>query len=75
MRDGTWSSTIKYYLVLGHLREIDDEGNMTDNGFKFDVFESKAENQKRYEEIGQIMDSVVYELLVKEGKLEKLLVK
>jgi len=48
---------------------------MTDNGFKFDVFESKSENQKRYEEIGQIMDSVVYELLVKEGKLEKLLVK
>ena len=57
------------------MKEIDDKGTITDSGFKFDVHESKAENQKRYEEIGQIMDNVVYELLVNEGNLKKILVR
>jgi len=56
----------------GQLREVDDDGNTTEEGFKFDVHEKRADNQRRYEEIGLIMDREVYDLLETQGGLERL---
>ena len=59
-------------FFLGQLREVDDDGNTTEEGFKFDVHEKRADNQRRYEEIGLIMDREVYDLLETQGGLERL---
>ena len=55
----------------GQLREVDEDGNTTEEGFRFDVHEKKADNQRRYEEIGKIMDREVYSLLETVGGLER----
>ena len=49
---------------------MDDEGNTTEEGFKFDVHEKRSDNQRRYEEIGLIMDKEVYRLLETQGGLD-----
>ena len=51
---------------------MDDEGNTTEESFKFDVHEKRSDNQRRYEEIGLIMDKEVYRLLETQGGLERL---
>ena len=51
---------------------MDDEENTTEEGFKFDVHEKRSDNQRRYEEIGLIMDKEVYRLLETQGGLERL---
>ena len=54
------------------MKEIDKKGEFTGDGFKFDVYPTKEENQKRYEELGEVMDREVYKLLETRGKLEKI---
>ena len=51
---------------------MDDEGNTTEESFKFDVHEKNSDNQRRYEEMGLIMDKEVYRLLETQGGLERL---
>ena len=51
---------------------MDDEGNTTEESFKFDVHEKRSDNQRRYEEMGLIMDKEVYRLLETQGGLERL---
>jgi len=58
----------------GKLQEIDDNGDFTGEGFKFDVYPSHAENQRRYQAIGEILNEEVYDLLESRGNLEKVMV-
>ena len=45
----------------GSLKEVDENGELTENGFKFDVYEGNSKkNQQRYEELGLVMDQEVY---------------
>ena len=53
---------------------MDDEGNTTEESFKFDVHEKTSDNQRRYEKIGLIMDREVYSLLETQGGLERVAV-
>ncbi|UJR15111.1 hypothetical protein I4U23_002077 [Adineta vaga] len=42
--------------------------------FKFDVFDDKEENQKRYETIGKLIDNAVFDLLESTCKLQRVTV-
>lgn len=46
----------------------------TNESFKFDVYEDKDENQKRYETIGKLIDEAVYEKLESECHLNRVTV-
>ena len=53
---------------LGQLRQIDPESlNLTDKPFKFEVSDSRSENQKNYEALGDAITEHVYELLDQHG--------
>lgn len=53
---------------IGQLRQIDPEsGNLTDKPFQFEVSDSRAENQKNYEELGEAITEYVYELMDQHG--------
>jgi len=58
----------------GKLQEIDDNGDFTGEGFKFDFYDTHSKNQRRYEAIGEILNEEVYDLLVSRGNLEKVMV-
>ena len=64
-------SNLLYSVYLGELKEIDVNGDLTDTGFKFDVYKERAKNQERYEQIGAIIDQEVYRLLETEAGLER----
>lgn len=52
----------------GELRQIDPEsGDLTDKPFDFEISDSRAENQKNYEALGECITEYVYELLDKYG--------
>lgn len=52
----------------GKLRQLDPEnGNLTDEQFVFEVSESRSENQKHYEDLGEAITDYVYELLDQQG--------
>ena len=56
----------------GSLKEVDENGELTENGFKFDVYEGNSKkNQQRYEELGLVMDQEVYRLLETRAGLER----
>ncbi|CAF1168591.1 unnamed protein product [Adineta ricciae] len=46
----------------------------TNEPFKFDVFEDKEENQKRYETIGRLVDNAVFDLLESKCQLQRVTV-
>ncbi|XP_011877444.1 PREDICTED: UPF0528 protein CG10038 [Vollenhovia emeryi] len=54
----------------GRLRQFDMVSGLTNKGFEFKVSNNEEHNQKRYEELGEIITCYVYELLQLEG-LEK----
>lgn len=56
-----------YGFKNGKLRQLDDDGNLTDKPFKFDISTSHSENQKNYEAIGEAINDYVYELLIENG--------
>jgi hypothetical protein len=52
----------------GKLRQLDPEsGNITDKPFEFEVSDSRAVNQKHYEELGDAITDYVYEMLDNHG--------
>lgn len=52
----------------GHLRQLDpDTGDLTDKPFNFQKTDSRTENQKHYEELGETITEHVYELLEQHG--------
>ena len=56
----------------GSLKEVDENGELTENGFKFDVYEGNSKkNQQRYEELGLVMDQEVYRMLETRAGLER----
>ena len=56
----------------GSLKEVDENGEFTENGFKFDVYGGNSKkNQQRYEELGLVMDQEVYRLLETRAGLER----
>ena len=67
---------MKYLFIIyeGKLQEIDDNGDFTGEGFKFDFYDTHSKNQRRYEAIGEILNEEVYDLLVSRGNLEKVMV-
>lgn len=56
---------IKFCLVsAGQLRKIDPSTNqLGEESYKFEISENHAENQRRYEALGEIITEHVYELL------------
>lgn len=55
------------YHFTAEGKMVDDDGKP----FEYTVYETKAENQKRYEAIGDLVTECVYELLEKERSLER----
>lgn len=51
----------------GQLRQLDDDGNLTDEPFNFQISSSHSENQKNYEAIGEVITDEVYKLLDEHG--------
>lgn len=52
----------------GKLRQLDPKtGAVTDKPFEFEVSDSRSENQKHYEELGEVITDYVYELLDEQG--------
>lgn len=52
----------------GKLRQLDAlTGEVTDKPFEFEISDSRSENQKHYEALGETITDVVYELLDKHG--------
>lgn len=56
-----------YGFKEGKLRQLDEDGNLTDKPFKFDVYSSHSENQKNYEALGEVLNEHVYNLLIENG--------
>lgn len=57
----------------GRLRQIDPKtGSLTDRPYEFQVSSSHAENQERYEALGEVITEHVYKLLESEVGLIKL---
>lgn len=50
----------------GQLRQLEN-GELTDKPFEFEVSESRAENQKHYEMLGEVIEEHVYSLLEEQG--------
>lgn len=70
MASSTTKMTLKdfgYGFKDGKLRQLDDDGNLTDKPFKFDISTSHSENQRNYEAIGEVINEYVYELLIENG--------
>jgi len=59
------------FNTKGVLKQVDKNGDTTDDGFKFDVFPEHARNQARYEAMGRIINEEIYQLLETEGRLER----
>ena len=59
------------FRAAGVLKQVDTNGVISDEGFEFNVHDTHAENQARYEAIGKVIDQEVYSLLQTEGKLER----
>jgi len=56
------------FNTQGQLRQIDPEsGNLTDEPYKFEISDSRSENQKAYEALGETITDHVYELLDQHG--------
>lgn len=51
----------------GQLRQLDDDGNVTDKPFNFQISSSQSENQRNYEAIGEVITDEVYKLLDDHG--------
>lgn len=51
----------------GQLRQVDEEGNLTDKPFNFQISNSHSENQRNYEAIGEVITEEVYKLLDAHG--------
>lgn len=52
----------------GQLRQLDPEtGKVTDELFKFEISNSRSENQKNYEALGETITPFVYQLLEENG--------
>ena len=51
----------------GKLRQLNEDGSVSDRPFKFDISPSHATNQKNYEALGEAITDYVYELMEKEG--------
>lgn len=52
----------------GQLRQIDPEsGDLTDKSYQFEISDSRAENQRHYEALGEAITEYVYELLDQHG--------
>ena len=52
----------------GILRQLDPEtGDLTDKPFEFEVSESRSENQKNYEALGESLTPYVYDLMEENG--------
>lgn len=48
----------------GQLRQIDPEsGKVTDEPYKFEISDSRSENQRNYEALGETITEYVYEML------------
>lgn len=56
-----------YGFKDGKLRQLDEDGNLTDKPFNFEVSSSRAENQANYEALGEVLNDYVYELLEENG--------
>ncbi|XP_055702964.1 FAM172 family protein homolog CG10038 [Phlebotomus papatasi] len=55
----------------GQLRQINPvSGTLTNKPFEFAIFEKKAHNQKRYEELGEVITDYVYNLLEARGMIK-----
>ncbi|GAB0088646.1 FAM172 family protein homolog CG10038 [Sergentomyia squamirostris] len=54
----------------GKLRQISDTGALTDKGFEFNTFKEHQLNQKRYEELGEVITEHVYGLLESNGMVK-----
>jgi hypothetical protein len=46
----------------------------TNEPFKFDVFQDKEENQKRYESVGRLIDQAIFDLLESKCQLQRVAV-
>lgn len=56
------------FSAEGRLRQLDKStGALTDKPFQFEISESRAENQKHYEELGEVITEHVYKLLEENG--------
>jgi hypothetical protein len=51
----------------GKLRQLHDDGGITDEPFKFAISSSHAENQANYEALGEVINEYVYDLLEENG--------
>lgn len=51
----------------GQLRKLDDDGNLTDEPYNFQISNSQSENQRNYEAIGEVVTDEVYKLLDQHG--------
>uniref|UniRef100_A0A1L8DAM3 Arb2 domain-containing protein n=1 Tax=Nyssomyia neivai TaxID=330878 RepID=A0A1L8DAM3_9DIPT len=51
----------------GQLRQLDEDGVLTDKPFEFKVFPDQQSNQNRYEDIGEAVTDYIYDLLEKKG--------
>lgn len=56
-----------YGFKEGKLRQLDEDGNITDKPFNFQVSSSHSENQANYEALGEVINEYVYELLEENG--------
>uniref|UniRef100_A0A1B0GIA4 Arb2 domain-containing protein n=1 Tax=Lutzomyia longipalpis TaxID=7200 RepID=A0A1B0GIA4_LUTLO len=55
----------------GKLRQLDAEkGTLTDKGFEFAVHKDHHANQRRYEELGEVITEYVYDLLESKGMVK-----
>lgn len=51
------------FNAAGQLRQLDDDGNITDQPFNFQISNSQSKNQQNYEAIGEVITDEVYKLL------------
>ena len=57
----------------GQLRALDKDGQPTETPFQFDVNDGVHEkNQKRYEQIGALMDDVVFQMMEEDHELDRI---